>query len=106
MNEIMYITCSLQTYILSVKFAFSGFFFNFIKLLSNKGHYPYDGIIMVISNVMSLEIIELKVRLLQTHLIDMTLHVSPSTDKGSSFVAQNQLTLIHTSSSKQNLIPH
>ena len=30
-----------QTYILSMKFAFS-FFFNYIKLLSNKGHYPND----------------------------------------------------------------
>ena len=92
-----------QTYILSVKFAFSVFFcvcffvvvffFNYIKLLSNKGHYPNDRCQMMVvlwsfeCNVFGNYLIESKV--VTNKLIGMALHVLTSTDKGSSFVAQN-----------------
>ena len=91
-----------------MKFAFRVFFFNYIKLLSNKGHYPNDKCQMMVllwsfkCNVFGNYLFESYV--VTNTLIDMALHVSPSTDKGSSFVAQNLLTLIHTLSSKQSLI--
>ena len=80
-----------------MKFAFSVFFyslfFNFIQLLSNKGHYPNDRCQMMVllwsfkCNMFGTYLIESKV--VTNTLIDMPLHVSPSIDKVSLFVAQN-----------------
>ena len=76
-----------------MKFAFSVaffvvVFFNYIKLLSNKGHYPNDRCQMMVllwsfkCNVFGKYLIGSYV--VTNTLIDTALHVSPSTDKGSS----------------------
>ena len=67
-------------------------FFNYIQHLSNKGHYPNDRCQMMVllwsfkCNVFGNYLIESKV--VTNTLIDMALHVSPSTTKRSFFVAQ------------------
>ena len=97
------ILCTLQvvyqTYILSVKFAFSVFFFcffffSYIKLLSNKGHYSKDRCQMMVLLNWSFKCNMFGNYLIDSWgftntLIDMALQVSPSTDKGYSFIAQN-----------------
>ena len=93
MNGIIYITCSLPNIHFVHEICVQHFLFNYIKLLSNKGHYPDDRCQMMIllwsfkCKVFGNYLIESWV--VTNTLIDMALHVSPSTDKGSSFVAQN-----------------
>ena len=94
MNQIMYITCSLSNMHFVREFAFSVFFLFFfstiysfcqikdiIQMIDVKWWYYYGH-----SNLMCY-LIESKV--VTNTLIDMALHVSPSTDKRSLFVAQN-----------------
>ena len=51
MNEIMYITCSLSNMHV-VRETCVQLFFNFIKLLSNKEHYPNDRCQMMVLHVL------------------------------------------------------
>ena len=84
MNEIMYITCSSSNIHFVREICVQLFFFNYIKLLSNKGHYPNDRCqMMVLSwsfkcNLFGNYLIESYV--VTNTLIDMALHVSPSTE--------------------------
>ena len=76
-----------------VLFCVLSLFFNYIQILSHKGHYPNDSFQMMLllwsfkCNVFGSYLIESKV--VTNTSIDMARHVSPSTDKGSLFVAQN-----------------